>query len=90
MRIFHRQAYLVLISTLAIFNGNAQSIEKIKYGDFSSWVTRHLHESAVIGGNDKTVYEIEISNKPLMATSLTSLPVGRPGERAMFMLKSQG
>lgn len=37
---------------------SAQSVEHIKYGDFSNWVTRHIHESAVIGGNDKTIYEI--------------------------------
>lgn len=37
---------------------SAQSVEHIKYGDFSNWITRHIHESAVIGGNDKTIYEI--------------------------------
>lgn len=37
---------------------SAQTVEHIKYGDFSNWVTRHIHESAVIGGHDKTIYEI--------------------------------
>ncbi|MCM1076607.1 MAG: PCMD domain-containing protein [Bacteroides sp.] len=38
---------------------NAQkNVERIKYGDFSHWVTRNIKESAVIGGNEKTVYEI--------------------------------
>ena len=37
---------------------SAQSVEHIKYGDFSNWVTRQIHESAVIGGHDKTIYEI--------------------------------
>jgi len=37
---------------------NAQCVERIKYGDFSNWVVRHIHESAVIGGNQKTVFEI--------------------------------
>lgn len=32
--------------------------EPIKYGDFSSWIKRDIHESAVLGGNHKTVYEI--------------------------------
>lgn len=58
MRSFQQQITLSLLSIFAIFNCEAQNVEKIKYGDFSSWVTRHLHESAVIGGNDKTVYEI--------------------------------
>ena len=29
-----------------------------KYGNFDTWVTRQIHESAVIGGNKKTLYEI--------------------------------
>lgn len=32
--------------------------EKIAYGDFDSWVIRQIKESAVIGGNERTVYEI--------------------------------
>lgn len=46
------------LSSMVIFNCGAQKTESIKYGDFSSWVTRNIHESAVIGGNDKVVYEI--------------------------------
>lgn len=37
---------------------DAQQIEKLKYGDFNHWVTRIISESAVIGGNDKTLYEV--------------------------------
>ena len=29
-----------------------------KYGNFDTWVTRQIHESAVIGGQTKTLYEI--------------------------------
>ncbi len=47
----------MFIGTSALTAGAANP-ELLKYGDFSNWVTRHLHESAVIGGNDKTVYEI--------------------------------
>lgn len=32
--------------------------EPIKYGNMEHWVTRHIQESAVIGGNNKTLYEI--------------------------------
>ena len=54
---------------MASLSMQAQKVEKIRYGDFSNWVTRHIHESAVIGGHDKTVYEIGPSqtidgNKP--------------------------
>ena len=30
----------------------------VKFGDFNSWVTRHIKESHVIGGHDKTLYEV--------------------------------
>lgn len=30
----------------------------IKYGDMNQWVTRHVKESAIIGGNMKTLHEI--------------------------------
>lgn len=36
----------------------ALTLEKIKYGDMSEWVTRHITESGVIGGKTKTVYAI--------------------------------
>lgn len=30
----------------------------IKYGDMNSWVLRNIHESGVIGGHTKTLYEV--------------------------------
>ena len=33
-------------------------IEYFKYGDFNSWITREIPESAIIGGKKKTLYEI--------------------------------
>lgn len=47
----------------------AETFELLKYGDFNSWVSRTISESAIIGGNPKTLYEIgpEMSvrgNKP--------------------------
>ena len=36
----------------------AQKTEKIPFGDFEQWQTRILHESRLIGGNSKTLYEI--------------------------------
>lgn len=47
----------VLSGTLVIaglMSANGQNIDRIKYGDFSNWVTRNLKESAVIGGKEKT------------------------------------
>ena len=38
--------------------GMSQTTEKIRYSDFENWVTRHIPESKVLGGQTKTVYEI--------------------------------
>ncbi len=65
----------ILISLLLVAPGavRAQKVEKIKYGDFSDWVTRRIHESAVIGGNEKLIYEVGptqtiTGNKPYTST----------------------
>lgn len=36
----------------------AQKFEPLKYGDFENWVTRHIKESGIIGGNEKILYAI--------------------------------
>lgn len=36
----------------------AETVEPLKYGDFNSWLTRHIKESSLLGGGTKTVYEI--------------------------------
>lgn len=51
------------IISLTIASGVASQaaqlrLEKIKYGDMNSWVTRTVGESRVIGGNNRTIYEI--------------------------------
>lgn len=35
----------------------------LKYGDMEQWVVRTIHESSIIGGNDKTLYEIGPNQK---------------------------
>lgn len=45
-------------SLMAVAISSAQTIEKIKFGDFNNWVTRVLTESKVIGGATKNVYAI--------------------------------
>ena len=53
------KAGVILALTLtATTDANGQNIQPIKYGDMNQWVTRHVKESAIIGGNTKTLYEI--------------------------------
>ena len=44
---------LLLISAMPL---SAQRIEKLPYGDFEHWTVRHIKESAVLGGETKTLY----------------------------------
>lgn len=39
-------------------HASAETVEPIKYGNFDSWVTRNFKESSIIGGKQKTLYEI--------------------------------
>lgn len=49
------------IALLAVANLPAlaqERFEPFKYGDMNNWITRHIKESGIIGGNTKTLYEI--------------------------------
>ncbi|MCM1520955.1 MAG: PCMD domain-containing protein [Lachnoclostridium sp.] len=54
----NKRLNIIIMAALSSIASIAQSIEYLKFGDMNQWVTRHIHESAVIGGNDKTVYAI--------------------------------
>lgn len=43
---------------VAALSGLAETKEKVAYGDFEQWITRYIHESSVIGGKTRTLYEI--------------------------------
>lgn len=48
----------LLLAMGAAMPADALRVEKIKFGDFSNWVTRNITESKVIGGKKKTIYAI--------------------------------
>lgn len=53
--------FTFLMFAALCLSAGAQSdmkLEPIKYGDFSNWVAREITESRIIGGKQKTVYEI--------------------------------
>ena len=45
----------LMIATTLI---STAQVEKIKYGDFQSWIKRNIKESGIIGGAAKTLYEV--------------------------------
>lgn len=48
---------ITLICACMAMNASAQT-ELIKFGDFETWITRHVKESALMGGKTKTLYEV--------------------------------
>lgn len=60
MRVFNRivfVAFSLLLSQAPVVKGQPVTVP-IGYGDMERWATRHIKESSVIGGNEKTLYEI--------------------------------
>ncbi len=50
---------IALMLMAASFDAKAgEKVVPIKYGNMDTWVLRSIHESAVIGGNTKTLYEV--------------------------------
>lgn len=60
-----------------------------KYGNFDSWVTRHIKESAVIGGATKTLYEIGPTSTVNGNTAYTNKG-GSPWATSNVMAKVSG
>ncbi len=53
-----KKIFLTAMVLATALTGMAYTLEPIRYGDFSQWVTRDITESKVIGGKHKTIYEI--------------------------------
>lgn len=52
--------HILIISVIftIILNASALRLEPLKYGDMENWVTRNITESKIIGGKNKTLFEI--------------------------------
>ena len=48
----------LLLSIVFPFAIYPQDFSPVKFGDMDHWVTRHINESKIIGGNCKILYEI--------------------------------
>ena len=61
---------MALLAIALLYGFAQEKVVPIKYGDMDQWIIRKVHESGVIGGNTKLLYEIgptkEIDgNKPI-------------------------
>lgn len=54
----NKSILLIFLLSSFIFTAEALRLEPITYGDMENWVTRNITESAIIGGQHKTLYEI--------------------------------
>ena len=52
-----KRVFFVLLAFSALY-ANAQTEELIKFADFEQWLQRDIKESAIIGGETKTLFEI--------------------------------
>ena len=50
--------YILLLMLFTAIASMAQYREAIPYADFEQWVTRHITESPLLGGNDRSLYAI--------------------------------
>ena len=76
------------LSVPVIANGDGKFVP-FKYGNFDTWVTRQIHESAVIGGNTKTLYEIG-PNRALKGNNPYTNLGGSPWGTSNVMAKVMG
>ena len=76
------------LSVPVIANGDGKFVP-FKYGNFDTWVTRQIHESAVIGGNTKTLYEIG-PNRALTGNNPYTNLGGSPWGTSNVMAKVMG
>ena len=49
---------LVALAIMSMSSAKAETVVPLSFGNFDQWITRHVKESAVIGGQEKKVFEI--------------------------------
>ena len=55
-----KKRHLITAGLMALMMGSAtaETVVSLNFGNFDRWITRHITESKVIGGQTKTIYEI--------------------------------
>lgn len=56
MRLLHCISAVMALAVCG--NASAQRMERIPFGDFESWTVREIKESAILGGETKTIYAL--------------------------------
>ena len=92
MKKFFASVAFAVIMSLApslVAHAAGDKFVPFKYGNFDTWVTRQIHESAIIGGNTKTLYEIGPAKALTGNNAYTNLG-GSPWGTSNVMAKVSG
>jgi len=49
---------MTALCCIGLTSAHAETVVPLAFGNFDQWITRHIKESAVLGGKEKKVYEI--------------------------------
>lgn len=80
---------LAAISCMGLSSIHAESVVPLAFGNFDKWITRHIKESAVLGGEEKKVFEIGPSQNINGAKPYTNLG-GSPWATSNVLAKVAG
>lgn len=58
MKYYGRLSAAALLAMAPLHGFAQEKVVPVKYGDMDQWITRKVHESGIIGGNTKLLYEI--------------------------------
>ena len=53
-----KRLLIAILCAAAAATTHAEKVEPINFGNFDQWVTREIKESKLLGGANKTIYEI--------------------------------
>lgn len=84
-----KRLFITILILATLTASYAETFEPIRYGNMDQWVTRHIKESGVIGGNEKNVYAV--GPRKLIEGAVAYVPQdGSPWASSNVMAKVAG
>ncbi len=79
----------VIASCLGLMSAHAETVVPFAFGNFDQWITRHITESKVLGGQEKKVFEIGPSQN-ITGTKVYNNMGGSPWATSNILAKVMG
>lgn len=89
MKYYNKLSLFALFALMPFYGFSQDKEVPVKYGDMEQWVTRKIHESSIIGGNTKLLYEIA-PNKDIDGNVAYKNMGGSPWGTSNVMAKVMG